>query len=145
MIFTDKAAKEKISSLESRVSDLEADLLTKDEAIETLQTEAKEKDATISEHLATIGAKDEKITQLEAELKTANETAEAKQAEVNALTEKVTLAENASASKAVEILASVGQPEPVPAEENPTSAKSEISNLKGLDKVRAAFSKPSTK
>jgi len=113
MIFTDKAAKEKISTLESRISELEADIITKDEAIDTLTTESTAKDQTIAEHIASIGTLTDAVSALTTEKETI--TAELVTAQVT-ITEKDAAIEAAKASAgqiATETLAAIGQPEPL--------------------------------
>lgn len=113
MIFTDKAAKEKISTLESRITDLEADLVTKDSAIESLNAEIVAKDQTIAENAATIGTLNETVSTLQAEAKANAETVAAKDAEITNLTAEIDKAKNSAADQAAAMLAQVGQPEPL--------------------------------
>lgn len=134
MIFTDKAAKEKISALESRISELEADLAIKDGAIETLQADVTARDQTIAEHVATIGTRDEAISAAET-LATANA------AEIITLKAAVTTAENSAAQSAVEIAAAAGIEKPLNIEgggatgEKQTMTRAEFSSLSAFAKM----------
>ena len=113
MIFTDKAAREKIASLESRIGELEADIIAKDEAIEAHAGELSAKDQTIAEHVATIGTLTEKVSALETEAKAKDETISAHAGKISELETAVTEAKGSAAQVATEMLASVGQPEPL--------------------------------
>jgi chromosome segregation ATPase len=126
MIFTDKAAREKITSLESRIGELEADILTKDGAIESLTTEAKEKDATIAEHVSTIGTLTEKITNLETESAAKDQTISAHAGKITELEAAVIEAKGSATEVATEMLASVGQPEPLPIEASDSATEKTI-------------------
>jgi len=107
MIFTDKAARSQIATLESRIGELEADIIAKDQAIESHNDEITAKDQTIAEHIATIGNLTERITALEA-------TA----ARVPELESAVTAAQASASVVATEMLASIGQPEPLAIEQS---------------------------
>ena len=118
------------------VSKLEASILELDNVRSSLDAVAQERDAlksevsnhveTISGHLATIGTLNERITALEA-------TA----AKVPELEAAVIAAKASAATEATAMLASVGQPEPLPLESaaKPDPAK----ELTGLSRVAAAF------
>ncbi len=106
MIFTDRAAKEKISSLESRIAELEADLVTKDSAIESLNADIVAKDQTIAENSATIGTLQEAVAKFETEAKASAEA-------IATLTAEVDKAKNSATDQAAAMLAQVGQPEPL--------------------------------
>jgi uncharacterized coiled-coil protein SlyX len=138
MIFTDKAAREKIASLESRIGELEADIIAKDEAIEAHAGELTAKDQTIAEHAATISNLTEKVSNLETEAKAKDETISAHAGKITELETAVTEAQGSAATVATEMLASIGQPEPLPIEAvKPTNKPTE--ELKGLARVSAAF------
>jgi len=63
--MTNKQAAEKISGLEARVAELEADLSNANSTIETLQTEANESSATYAENIASITTeRDEAVSKL---------------------------------------------------------------------------------
>ena len=117
MIFTDKAAKEKISSLESRVSELEADIVTKDEAIESHAAEITAKDQTIAEHVASIASRDESITALTTEKESLTASITAKDGEIQTLKAEVETAKASAGKLATEQLAAIGQPEALEIEE----------------------------
>lgn len=106
MIFTQSAAREKISTLEARISSLEADIATKDEELATLQAEIVTKDQLIAEHASAIETRDLKITDLETAIATASEELAAKD---TALAE----AKESAGKIATETLASIGQAEPI--------------------------------
>ena len=110
MFLTNKAAQEKISTLESRIEELESDLTAKDEEISNLQNESKdnsENQVKIETLTNELTAKDEQITELNAKLIEAE--AESKDAD-----------ESASA-KAVEMLATIGQEEPLEIQDSAVS------------------------
>ena len=99
MFLTNKAAQEKISTLESRVSELESDAAARDEHVTGLEATITDRDATIVENSTRISGLEieaAKVPVLTADLEASRkETAEAK----------------ASAGKqATEQLASIGQP-----------------------------------
>lgn len=129
MIFTDKAAKEKIASLESRITDLEADLATKDSAIETLQADVASRDQTIAEHAATIGTQAEKIN-------TADKLAKENAQTITDLQSAVEAAKNSAAQTAVEIAAAAGIEKPLAIEgegnsgSSKTMTRAEFANMK---------------
>jgi chromosome segregation ATPase len=126
MIFTDKAAREKIASLESRIGELEADIIAKDEAIEAHAGELSAKDQTIAEHVATISNLTEKVSNLETEAKAKDETISAHAGKITELETAVTEAQGSAATVATEMLASIGQPEPLPIEATATATENTI-------------------
>jgi hypothetical protein len=118
------------------VSKLEASILELDNVRTSLDATAQERDAlksevsnhveTISGHLATISTLNERITTLEA-------TA----AKVPELESAIIAAKASAATEATAMLASVGQPEPLPLE---SAAKPDpVKELTGLSRVAAAF------
>jgi chromosome segregation ATPase len=138
MIFTDKAAREKIASLESRIGELEADIIAKDEAIEAHAGELSAKDQTIAEHVATIGNLTEKVSTLETEAKAKDETISAHAGKITELETAVTEAKGSAAEVATQMLASVGQDAPLPINEaKPTDPQAK--ELTGLSRVANAF------
>jgi hypothetical protein len=104
------------------VSKLEASILELDNVRASLDAVAQERDAlksevsghveTISGHLATIGTLNERITALEA-------TA----AKVPELESAIIAAKASAATEATAMLASVGQPEPLPIEQSTTATE----------------------
>jgi uncharacterized protein (DUF3084 family) len=110
MIFTDKAAREKIASLESRISELEADALTKDSAIEAHAAEISAKDQTIAEHVASIASRDEQIAELTGKVSTAESTLSEKEAKITELESKNVVTAETVSLQAAELLASTGHP-----------------------------------
>jgi uncharacterized coiled-coil protein SlyX len=137
MIFTDKAAREKIASLESRIGELEADIIAKDQAIESHNDEITAKDQTIAEHLATIGNLNERISTLETEATASAATITASATKITELEAAIIAAKASAATEATAMLASVGQPEPLPLE---SAAKPDpVKELTGLSRVAAAF------
>lgn len=116
MIFTDKAAKEKIISLEQRVSELEADADSRSAEIESLKAEITAKDQVIAEHVAAIAARDEKIATTESDLAAANTALETATTELAEKDKSIEAAKESAGKLAAEALASIGQPEPLPVE-----------------------------
>jgi chromosome segregation ATPase len=121
MIFTDKAAKEKISTLETRLADLEADISTKDASIEALTADITAKDQTIAENVAAIAARDEQITGLSTDLATANLALESAAAELVEKDKAIADAKESAGKEAAQILATIGQPEPLDIESAPSA------------------------
>jgi len=117
MIFTDKAAREKIASLESRISELEADAITKDSAIEAHAAEISAKDQSIAEHVASIASRDEQIAELTGKVSTAEAAASEKETKITELTAEVETAKQSAANIAIEKMAAIGQPEALDIEE----------------------------
>ncbi len=113
MIFTDKAAREKIASLESRISELEADALIKDSAIEAHAAEISAKDQTIAEHVASIASRDEQIAELTGKVSTAESTISEKDAKITELEAKTIITSETVSLQAAELLAATGHPQPV--------------------------------
>jgi chromosome segregation ATPase len=142
MIFTDKAAKEKIATLEARITELETDITAKDAAFEALTADLTAKDQTIAENVAAIAARDESITNLTAELATANTALQTAAAELAAKDEEITAAKASAGAEATQILASIGQPEPLPdnVETPPSNHLETFNNLKGAE-ATAYFNK----
>jgi chromosome segregation ATPase len=117
MIFTDKAAKEKIQSLESRITDLETDATAKDTEIENLRADVTAKDQTISEHVASIQHISDQLTASGEKIALYFE-------EIKTLKAEVETAKAAIPAAVTEALASIGQTEPLENIETPdTSAK----------------------
>ena len=123
MIFTDKAAKEKISTLESRIIEIESDIVAKDSAIESMTADLTAKDETITEHLASIASRDETIADITGKLSAAEALATAKDSEIANLTQAVETANASAGQRATEMLAAAGQPVPLPIEEAEASPK----------------------
>jgi uncharacterized protein (DUF3084 family) len=143
MIFTDKSAREKITTLEARVSELEADLVLKDTAIDAHAAEISERDQTIAEHVSTIASRDEKITELTGKI-TELETKSTESAQkITDLEASAADVDKLAAIKASELLAAQGHPAPVSLVESGKTdeEKPDISNLTGFAKVSAAFAK----
>jgi len=110
MIFTDKAAREKIASLESRISELEADALIKDSAIEAHAAEISAKDQTIAEHVASIGTFTESIADLGSQLNQAQLSLSEKDAKITELEAKTVVTSETVSLQAAELLAATGHP-----------------------------------
>lgn len=113
MIFTDKAAKEKITQLEAQVSQLESDNAALTGQVESLQADITAKDQTIAEHVAAIAAKDEKITAMQEDLDTAMLVRKAKESAIENLREELAEAKESAGKLAVEQLAAIGQSAPL--------------------------------
>jgi chromosome segregation ATPase len=113
MIFTDKAAREKIASLESRISELEADAITKDSAIESHAADISAKDQTIAEHVASIASRDEQIAELTGKVSTAEAAASEKETKITELNAEVETAKQSASNIAIEKMAAIGQSEPL--------------------------------
>jgi len=144
MIFTDKAAREKIATLESRIGELEADIIAKDQAIESHNDEITAKDQTIAEHIATIGNLNERISTLETEATASAATITASASKITELESAVTAAQESASVVATEMLAAIGQPEPLAIEAGAGEIKNvvtrkEFNQMKPSEKM--AFSK----
>jgi uncharacterized coiled-coil protein SlyX len=126
MIFTDKAAREKIASLESRIGELEADIITKDQAIESHNDEITAKDQAIAEHIATIGNLNDRISTLETEADASAATITASASKITELESAVTAAQASASVVATEMLASIGQPEPLAIGQPATESENHI-------------------
>lgn len=108
--LTNKAAKEKIETLESRVDELETDLSARDEHIESQDAIIVERDATIAENSATITTLTEERDKFKNESEQlASDLKESKQETADA--------KESAGKQATELLASAGQPEPLKVEE----------------------------
>jgi len=142
MIFTDKAAKEKISTLETRLADLEADISTKDASIESLTADITAKDQTIAENVAALAARDEQITGLTTDLSTANSALESAAAELAEKDKAIAEAKESAGKEATQILATIGQPEPLAenVETPPSNHLATFNSLKGAE-ATAYFNK----
>ena len=127
MIFTDKAAKEKILALESRISELESDITTKDSAIDAHNSEVTARDQAIAEHVATIGTRDESITALTGEVETLKASVSTKDAELAAKDLEIEAAKSSAGQLATQTLASIGQPEPLAINGDEKSEAKELS------------------
>ena len=106
MIFTQKAAREKIASLESRVSQLESELQASNEREQALQKE-------ISSNTAEVAPLQSKITELSEEIEGLAKSVEELQAENADLTEKATATAEKISIEAARQLGAQGHPEPV--------------------------------
>jgi uncharacterized coiled-coil protein SlyX len=118
MIFTDKAAKEKIATLEARITELESAITAKDAAIESMTADITAKDQTIAENVASLAARDEQITGLTTDLSTANSALESAAAELAEKDKAIAEAKESAGKEATQILATIGQPEPLQIEAN---------------------------
>jgi len=139
MIFTDKAAREKITSLEARISELEADNQLKDSAIEAHAAEISAKDQAIAEHVASIASRDEKITELTGKVTTAETTISEKEAKITELETKTVVTSETVSLQAAELLAATGHPAPVDLSGDGSAPNAQIKSLTGLAKVTASF------
>jgi len=132
--FEISKANEEITRLESAIADRDAALKAAQERITSLESQESNQEKT--------GPTD-KEKQLEADLATARQTIKTLEGQVKTLEAeaKTTDArvEKLASQKALEITAAQGQP-PVSVVPSETPAKTETkSNLKGLEKVQAAF------
>ena len=137
MIFTDKAAKEKIATLEARITELETDITAKDAAFEAFTADITAKDQTIAENVAALAARDEQITGLTTDLATANSALESAAAELAEKDKAIAEAKESAGKEATQILATIGQPEPL-AEGDPDtkSILDQFNELKGEEATR---------
>lgn len=134
MIFTQSAAREKIASLESRVAELEADAIAKDESIAAMQADLVTKDQAIAEQVSKIAELTESHEKISGELATANTALETATAELAAKEEAIVAAQESAGAQATEILASIGQEKPLEAAESPSS----ISHLETFNSLKGA-------
>lgn len=142
MIFTDKAAKEKIATLEARITELETDITAKDAAIESLTADLTAKDQTIAENIATIAS----LTEDNEAMKN---SIDAQMVEFVGLEKTIELknqliedAKESAGKEATQLLAAIGQPEPLPdnVETPPSNHLETFNNLKGSE-ATAYFNK----
>ena len=106
MIFTQRQAREKIQSLESRIAELESESQSKDQTIEQLRKDVSDASAESAPQSARIIELEEQVTSLDQrveELETANAD----------LTEKATLTAEKISIEASRQLAATGHPAPV--------------------------------
>jgi septal ring factor EnvC (AmiA/AmiB activator) len=128
MIFTQRAARERIESLESRNTELEAELAAESSQCEALRTELATANETILVAQSSIAELDAAVETLQAQLTEAN-------ASLTTAQEAAAQAEQSAAAKAVALAAEAGieSPLPITASEKPTS---EVPTL-----TRAEFNK----
>ena len=105
LIFTQKQAREKIEGLEARISELEADALSKDEGFEAIQQE----NISLAEKLTIANQ------QIEA-LKSETSKIEPLQQELEETKEQVKEVEKSANLKAVEMAAEAGHDKPIDAD-----------------------------
>jgi chromosome segregation ATPase len=133
MFLTNKQAQEKISGLETRVSDLEAEVNTANETISTLQSEA----GNSAEEIVTLKADLQKATD---DLQAANATIADQEKTITAANEKLSTFDAEVEKKVLLNVASLGFKGEIPnSKEDKSSSKPDLSGLTGIAKVSAAF------
>lgn len=118
MIFTQKAAREKIQSLESRVTELESNLNAANEREQALQKEVLDAQAESAPLQA-------KVAELEEENEGLTKSVEELQKENEELTEKATATAEKIGIEASRQLAAQGHPAPVAVNQSGTDSKVE--------------------
>ena len=113
MIFTQRQAREKIESLQSRISELESESASKDETIQSLQAETSEASANAAPQSARVLELEEEVLALGGQIETLQSSASAKDAEITKLTEAATATAEKISIEAARQLASSGHPTPI--------------------------------
>lgn len=132
IFMTNKQATEKISGLEARITELEADAETRDAEL----TAARDEIATNTETITTITAeRDDSL----ATLKAANESLATAQADLKTAQDEVAELPAKIEAGVQNGIAALGFKGNVPESSKEDDDKSEISNLTGFEKVSAAF------
>ena len=116
MIFTQRQAREKIQTLESRISELESESASKDETIQSLQTEISEASANAAPQSARVLELEEEVLALGGQIETLQSSVSAKDAEIAKLAASAKITENKVNAAAVATLATIGQEAPLAVE-----------------------------
>jgi hypothetical protein len=132
------------SQIEAALLEVDAlrnDLTSAQGQIEALTADITAKDQTIAENVAAIAARDEQITGLTTDLSTANSALESAAAELAEKDKAIAEAKESAGKEAAQILATIGQPEPLPDNEQPPANHlATFNSLKGAE-ATAYFNK----
>jgi ATP-dependent protease ClpP protease subunit/predicted nucleic acid-binding Zn-ribbon protein len=122
-----KSAKaEEITEAQAKYDALQADYEAAAADVERITGELATANETIGDHLATITARDEKITELKNRLDEIDGEIITKDAEIANLTDAVEAAKNSAGDQAITMLAGVGQPAPLPEQNESSKTDAEI-------------------
>jgi septal ring factor EnvC (AmiA/AmiB activator) len=119
MIFTQRQAREKIQSLESRIAELESESESKDQTIEQLRKDVSDASAESAPQSA-------RIIELEEQVAGLDERIETLEAENKELSAKAEITQSAVAAAAVAEMATVGQENPFEISASAKDSKNEI-------------------
>lgn len=130
IFMTSAQAKEKISGLEARVTELETELVARDEQIETLQSENATQAETITSLTTEIESSAKEYERMSGELTTAN-------ASLKSANEKLETFDARVDQAAISKVSALGFQGKVP-DHKEEAGKPDISEMKGLQKAIAA-------
>lgn len=145
------------SEIEALIADTDSlrnDLTSAQAAIESLQADVSAKDQTIAENIAKIAELTESHEAVAGQLATAQTALETAAAELAAKDEEIAAAKESAGKEATQILAAIGQPEPLPESETsgPVDHLAVLGKLQGAERtayynenkaeIRKALTKP---